>query len=67
MSVRDTLSEFLGRFGCKEGLMAVFYTDKEPVGGYSPDPGELLTDLTGRRKFSWLYHSPAFSQYRFLS
>ncbi len=37
------VSEFLDRLGYKEDPMAVFYTDRKPSGGCSPEPAELLT------------------------
>ena len=43
MNTLENLTEFLDAIGYGEQPMAMFYTNREPKGGFSPEPAELLT------------------------
>jgi hypothetical protein len=45
---------FLGALGCDEEPMGMFFTDREPPGGYTPKPGPLPSvEAESRNEIDW--------------
>ena len=50
MNTQENLAEFLDAIGYGEHPMAMFYTNREPEGGFSPEPAELQGLAVSRAK-----------------